>query len=122
PRLMRALDGVTPMLRAAPEEGGPATMKSMLCSTVIFAASRALTFRWCSPLDASIKPLKRPPSASSASLPSSNAFISRTLLLSVTPASTCTGEVTVALFCGEQIVTEGEAVLRVQEGGAPGLR
>src|SRR5438105_7445523 len=36
-----------------------------------------------------------------------------TVLLSVVPATMCTGEVTVAFAVGVQMVTEGETVLRV---------
>lgn len=36
-------------------------------------------------------------------------------------ATTCTGELTVSLLAGEQMVTEGEAGPAVHEGG-PGVR
>ena len=53
------------------------------------------------------------PEASNAFTPSTYTCISVTPLLSVVPAVICTGEVGVAPFAGEQIVTDGFAVLSV---------
>jgi hypothetical protein len=49
-------------------------------------------------------------------MPSTNSWVLVTGFESVVPALTVTGDVTVALLSGVQIVTEGDAVFRVHGG------
>jgi hypothetical protein len=81
--------------------------------------SHAFTVIWCWPANmVTFKFNVAAPTLKIATL-STYSFIAVTVLVSVVPAATGTGDVTVAPFAGEQMVTDGDVVFRVHWAAAP---
>jgi hypothetical protein len=91
------------------------TLMEMLCLKRTPTLSFACTVRRCVPCDIGIEAFRVPPLCVTSALPSTYAWINETEWLSVVPATTVTGEATVALFPGVQMVTDGEAELSWHE-------